>query len=374
MFTVTCALYHVSLLARRAHVCCTSFGCERRCTTVHGLADALAALGRLQNATEELAKLERCFDYVKTQLFDRMHNTVGTPCTPDVQFAASGSCCSLLRLPALQCLFARRARCCAGASRQTGTAESIGWDVMQPGLWRRRCGSSYSTRIRSSRAPPQRSCRPAGLRPPGRPAPKPFSSSGLRRKEAAHQAMAPALMAMLPPPCCDDHARISFLAALWRVSHVTSATVVCCIWVDSCTVFSGVLSSIWTNPANILILPLPYSFAYRLLRPAIMQLCSGSITQVRCTSVLVYVNACGPCKGATRGNRRQVTCCSLWRKHLNVLYASVLVVQSSAAHIRYGSVVCWSRVPPMRLTAHFYLHMHAQHSIDAHATRGIPFF
>lgn len=29
-----------------------------------------------QNATEELARLEQCFDYVKKQLFDRMHNTV----------------------------------------------------------------------------------------------------------------------------------------------------------------------------------------------------------------------------------------------------------------------------------------------------------
>jgi hypothetical protein len=30
----------------------------------------------LQNATEELARLEQSFDYVKKQLFDRMHNTV----------------------------------------------------------------------------------------------------------------------------------------------------------------------------------------------------------------------------------------------------------------------------------------------------------
>jgi hypothetical protein len=30
----------------------------------------------MQNATEELARLEQSFDYVKKQLFDRMHNTV----------------------------------------------------------------------------------------------------------------------------------------------------------------------------------------------------------------------------------------------------------------------------------------------------------
>lgn len=101
--------------SRSANVCCTSFGSVGRCTTVRvhadtdadADADALAVLGRLQNATEELAKLERCFDYVKTQLFDRMHNTVGplsTRCAISalrlrLQAAAARGAPVLVRMP-----------------------------------------------------------------------------------------------------------------------------------------------------------------------------------------------------------------------------------------------------------------------------------
>lgn len=37
---------------------------------------SMRVCGGGQNATEELARLEQCFDHVKKQLFDRMHNTV----------------------------------------------------------------------------------------------------------------------------------------------------------------------------------------------------------------------------------------------------------------------------------------------------------